>query len=98
MSERVYQLFGRQALDDLFELLPVRSPMRASLTEAELTSEERAAELVVRGFASRPEVQRGNRNGIYVFVNKRPMRDRPILHPIHESYPHVLPPACFPPL
>ena len=96
MAERVYQLFGRQALDDLFELLPVRSPMRAAITEAELTSEERAAELVVRGFASRPEVQRSNRNGIYVFVNKRLVRDRLILHAIHEAYRNVLPPAVFP--
>jgi DNA mismatch repair protein MutL len=96
MAERVYQLFGRQALDELFELLPVRSPMRAAITEAELTSEERTAELVVRGFASRPEVQRGNRNGIYVFVNKRLVRDRLILHAIHEAYRNVLPPAVFP--
>ena len=96
MSERVYQLFGRQALDDLFELLPVSAPMRAAITEAELTSEERAAELVVRGFASRPEVQRGNRNGIYVFVNKRLVRDRLILHAIHEAYRNVLPPSVFP--
>jgi DNA mismatch repair protein MutL len=96
MAERVYQLFGRQALDDLFELLPVSSPMRAAITEAELTTEERAAELVVRGFASRPEVQRGNRNGIYVFVNKRLVRDRLILHAIHEAYRNVLPPAVFP--
>jgi DNA mismatch repair protein MutL len=96
MAERVYQLFGRQALDDLFELLPVRAPMRAAITEAELTSEERAAELVVRGFASRPEVQRGNRNGIYVFVNKRLVRDRLILHAIHEAYRNVLPPSVFP--
>jgi DNA mismatch repair protein MutL len=96
MAERVYQLFGRQALDDLFELLPVRAPMRAAITEAELTSEEHAAELVVRGFASRPEVQRGNRNGIYVFVNKRLVRDRLILHAIHEAYRNVLPPAVFP--
>ena len=96
MAERVYQLFGRQALDELFELLPVRSPMRAAITEAELTSEERAAELVVRGFASRPEVQRGNRNGIFVFVNKRLVRDRLILHAIHEAYRNVLPPAVFP--
>jgi DNA mismatch repair protein MutL len=96
MAERVYQLFGRQALDDLFELLPVSAPMRASITEAELTSEERAAEIVVRGFASRPEVQRGNRNGIYVFVNKRLVRDRLILHAIHEAYRNVLPPSVFP--
>jgi DNA mismatch repair protein MutL len=96
MAERIYQLFGRQALDELFELLPVRAPMRAAITEVELTSEERAAELVVSGFASRPEVQRGNRNGIYVFVNKRLVRDRLILHAIHEAYRNVLPPAVFP--
>jgi DNA mismatch repair protein MutL len=96
MAERVYQLFGRQALDELFELPPASSPMRAAITEADLTSEERAAELVVRGFASRPEVQRGNRNGIYVFVNKRLVRDRLILHAIHEAYRNVLPSAVFP--
>src|ERR1700674_2668092 len=71
MAERIYQLFRRQSLDDLFELLPVSAPMRAAITETELTSEERAAELVVRGFASRPEVQRSNRRGIYGFVKQR---------------------------
>ena len=96
MAERVYQLFGRQALEELFEILPVSSPMRASITETELTSEGRAAELVVRGFASRPEVQRSNRNGIYVFVNRRLVRDRLILHAIHEAYRNVLPPSVFP--
>jgi DNA mismatch repair protein MutL len=96
MAERVYQLFGRQALEELFEILPVSSPMRASITETELTTEERAAELVVRGFASRPDVQRSNRNGIYVFVNRRLVRDRLILHAIHEAYRNVLPPSVFP--
>jgi DNA mismatch repair protein MutL len=96
MAERVYQLFGRQALDELFEILPVRSPMRAAITETELGPEERAAEIVVRGFASRPDVQRSNRNGIYVFVNKRLVRDRLILHAIHEAYRNVLPPTVFP--
>ncbi len=96
MAERVYQLFGRQALEELFEILPVSSPMRAAITETELTTEERAAELVVRGFASRPDVQRSNRNGIYVFVNRRLVRDRLILHAIHEAYRNVLPPAVFP--
>jgi DNA mismatch repair protein MutL len=96
MADRVYQLFGRQALEELFEILPVSSPMRAAITETELTCEERAAELVVRGFASRPEVQRSNRNGIYVFVNRRLVRDRLILHAIHEAYRNVLPPTVFP--
>src|SRR5579864_5744542 len=96
MTERVYQLFGRQALDELFEILPVSSPVRAAITETDLTNEERAARLTVRGFASRPEIQRSNRNGIYVFVNRRLVRDRLILHAIHEAYRNVLPPSVFP--
>jgi DNA mismatch repair protein MutL len=96
MSERVYQLFGRQALEELFEMPPASSPMRSAITEPELEPEERTAELVVRGFASRPEVQRTNRNGIYVFVNRRLVRDRLILHAIHEAYRNILPPAVFP--
>ena len=96
MADRIYQLFGRQALEELFEILPVSSPMRGAITETDLTSEERAAELVIRGFASRPVVQRSNRNGIYVFVNRRLVRDRLILHAIHEAYRNVLPPSVFP--
>jgi DNA mismatch repair protein MutL len=96
MSERVYQLFGRQALEELLEMPPLSSPMRGAITEPDLTIEERAAEITVRGFASRPEVQRSNRNGIYVFVNKRLVRDRLILHAIHEAYRNILPPAVFP--
>src|ERR1700675_4681201 len=96
MAERVYQLFGRQALEELFEILPVSSPIRGAITEPELAPEERAAELIVRGFASRPDVQRSNRNGIYVFVNRRLVRDRLILHAIHEGYRNILPPSVFP--
>src|SRR5258708_4711496 len=98
MAERIYQLFGRQALDELFELLPVSSPMRAAITEAELTIEERPADLIVARFSSRPAVHPGNLNGIYVFVNRRLVRDRLILHAIHEAYRNVLPPAVFPAL
>src|ERR1700676_4547942 len=96
MADRIYQLFGRQALEELFEILPVSSPMRGAITEPELTSEAHADELVVRAFASRREVQRSNRNGIYVFVNRRLVRDRLILHAIHEAYRNVLPPSVFP--
>src|SRR5260370_23505790 len=37
-----------------------------------------------------------NRNGIYIFVNRRLVRDRLILHAIHEAYRNILPPAVFP--
>jgi len=96
LAERVYQLFGRQALEELLEIPPASSPVRAAITEPELEPEERAAELSVRGFVSRPEVQRANRNGIFIFVNRRLVRDRLILHAIHEAYRNIMPPNVFP--
>jgi DNA mismatch repair protein MutL len=96
LAERVYQLFGRQALEEMIEIAPVSAPIRAAITEAELDTTERARELTVRGFVSRPEVQRANRNGIYIFVNRRLVRDRLLLHAIHEAYRNILPPDVFP--
>jgi DNA mismatch repair protein MutL len=96
LSERVYQIFGRQALEELLEIPPSESPMRAAITEPELEPDEQAAQMRVRGFASRPEVQRSNRNGIYIFVNRRLVRDRLILHAISEAYRNIMPPNAFP--
>jgi DNA mismatch repair protein MutL len=96
LADRVYQLFGRQALEELVEIPAVSAPFRAAITEPELEQEEEKASLTVRGFTSRPEVQRLNRNGIYIFVNRRLVRDRLILHAIHEAYRNILPPAVFP--
>jgi DNA mismatch repair protein MutL len=96
LADRVYQLFGRQALDELVEIPPVSAPFRAAITEPELEPGEEKASLTVRGFTSRPEVQRLNRNGIYIFVNRRLVRDRLILHAIHEAYRNILPPTVFP--
>jgi DNA mismatch repair protein MutL len=96
LAERVYQLFGRAALDELLEIPPTSGPVRAAITEAQLEESERASMLTVSGFASRPQVQRPNRNGIYVFVNRRLVRDRVLLHAIHEAYRNILPPPAFP--
>src|SRR5215469_6817198 len=96
LTDRVYQLFGRQALDELVEIPPVSAPFRAAITEPQLDPEEQKASLTVTGFSSRPEVQRLNRNGIYIFVNRRLVRDRLILHAIHEAYRNILPPTVFP--
>src|SRR6202049_1189402 len=95
LAERVYQLFGRQALDELAEIPATASAFRSAITEPALEPEEEKSTLTVSGFTSRPEVQRANRNGIYVFVNRRLVRDRLILHAIHEAYRNVLPPAVF---
>jgi DNA mismatch repair protein MutL len=96
LSERVYQIFGRQALDELTEITPTEGPVRSAITEPALEAEERAATLRVSGFTSRPEVQRTNRNGIYIFVNRRLVRDRLLLHAIGEAYRNIMPPGVFP--
>jgi DNA mismatch repair protein MutL len=96
MADRLYQLFGRQALDELVEIPGASAPFRAAITEPEMEAGEEAATLTVRGFTSRPAVQRPNRNGIYVFVNRRLVRDRLILHAIHEAYRNILPANLYP--
>src|SRR5579864_7071412 len=96
LADRVYQLFGRQALDELVEIPSVSAAFRAAITEPEMEAGEEAATLTVSGFTSRPDIQRPNRNGIYVFVNRRLVRDRLILHAIHEAYRNILPPTVFP--
>jgi DNA mismatch repair protein MutL len=96
LSERVYQIFGRQALEELVEIPPNEAPMRSAITEPAIESDEQAATLRVTGFTSRPEVQRTNRNGIYIFVNRRLVRDRLLLHAIGEAYRNIVPPGVFP--
>jgi DNA mismatch repair protein MutL len=96
LADRVYQLFGRQALEELVEIAGVSAAFRSAINEPEMEAGEESAALTVSGFTSRPEVQRPNRNGIYVFVNRRLVRDRLILHAIHEAYRNILPPTVFP--
>jgi DNA mismatch repair protein MutL len=96
LADRVYQLFGRQALEELVELQPSSAAFRSAITEPELEPGEEKATLTITGFTSRPDVQRPNRNGIYIFVNRRLVRDRLILHAIHEAYRNILPSNVFP--
>ena len=96
MADRVYQLFGRQALDELVEIPAASAAFRAAITEPAVDPEEEKTTLTVSGFTSRPEIQRPNRNGIYIFVNRRLVRDRLILHAIHEAYRNIHPGAVFP--
>jgi DNA mismatch repair protein MutL len=96
LADRVYQLFGRQALDELVEIPTFSSPFRAAITEPPLDSEKEKATLTITGFTSRPEIQRTNSSGIYIFVNKRLVRDKLILHAIHEAYRNIHPQAISP--
>jgi DNA mismatch repair protein MutL len=96
LADRIYQLFGKQSLDELVEIPTASAAFRAAITEPELEPDEESARISVYGFTSRPEIQRPNRNGIYVFVNRRLVRDRLVLHAIHESYRNILPGNVFP--
>lgn len=96
LADRVYQIFGRQAVDELTEIPLTEGPVRSAVTEPQLEPDEQAAMLRVGGFVSRPEVQRSNRNGIYIFVNRRLVRDRLLLHAISEAYRNITPPGVFP--
>ena len=96
MAERVYQVFGRQAAMEMVEMAPEEAPIRAAITEAEREPGQEAARIRISGFVSRPEIQRANRNGIYIFVNRRLIRDRLVLHAINEAYRNIVPPGVFP--
>jgi DNA mismatch repair protein MutL len=97
--ERLYQVMGEQTLQQLLEIAPVeRRILTPSLPETG-EAEEPAGEapvVRVRGFVSRPDVQKLNRNNIYFFVNRRLVRDRLILHAISEAYRNILPANVFP--
>ncbi len=45
---------------------------------------------------SGPQVQKLNRNSVYLFVNGRLIRDKLLLHAISSAYHNLMPPACFP--
>ena len=101
-SERIYQVFGRDTLDQLLPLAAERPFDHAGLPEPPPWRRDRdyrpqdPGDLRVSGFVSRPALQKLNRNSIYVFVNQRLIRDRLILHAITEAYRNIIPPTSFP--
>src|SRR5436853_3005680 len=121
-EERVYQVFGKEVLDQLIPIAALQplervglpqpppwrreeqkgdagtlslstSPIREDLVQEE---ENSFGELRAHGFVSKPELQKLNRNSIYVFVNGRLIRDRVIQHALTEAYRNILPPTVFP--
>jgi DNA mismatch repair protein MutL len=77
------------------------APAREKSTTEEVSShQEQSApdfgEVRLHGFVSKPEIQKLNRNSIYIFVNGRLIRDRLIQHAIIEAYRNILPPTVFP--
>jgi DNA mismatch repair protein MutL len=81
-------------LDELVEL-GVRERAIAG-GAAEPGGEVRRRIFRLSGFISRPQIQKLNRNSIFLFVNRRLIRDRLLLHAISAAYHNLMPPACFP--
>src|SRR5271166_2024128 len=89
--ERVYQVFGSQTLDELIDLEMVERELQIPADEEGLNRV-----FALRGFVSGPQVQKTNRNSIYLFVNGRLIRDRVLMHALSSAYYNLMPPACFP--
>src|SRR5262249_38487579 len=106
-SERVYQVFGKETLDQLIPVaarqalehigLPQPPPWRR---KDEFEDEEAArkdpGEMRIHGFVSKPEIQKLNRNSIFIFVNGRLIRDRLVQHGLTEAYRNIIPPTVYP--
>ncbi len=122
--ERVYQVFGKETLDQLIPLAAVQALERVGLPQPppwrrdpdkpafiqHVEEQDDAArtgvssphepaphgELRLHGFVSKPEIQKLNRNSIFIFVNGRLIRDRLIQHALTEAYRNILPPTVHP--
>jgi len=101
-AERIYQIFGKETLSQLLPVAAETPLQRAGLPEPppwKRDPEEPARDpgsMRLSGFYSKPELQKLNRNSIYIFINKRIIRDRLLMHAITEAYRNVIPPTSYP--
>jgi DNA mismatch repair protein MutL len=101
-AERIYQIFGKETLGQLLPMAAELPLVRVGLPEPPPWKVDPDAPrplpgtLRLSGFYSKPELQKLNRNSIYIFVNKRLIRDRLMMHAITEAYRNVIPPTSFP--
>src|SRR5271165_1788673 len=105
-SQRIYQVFGRETLDQLLPLsamlplerigLPQPPPWRRPEPEEDRSAEPVKGDIKLHGFVSRPEIQKLNRNSIFIFVNGRLIRDRLVQHALTEAYRNMIPPTVYP--
>jgi len=101
-AERIYQIFGKDTLEQLLPVAAEAPLAHGGLPEPPPWKKDPdepvrdPGRLRMSGFYSKPELQKLNRNSIYIFVNKRLIRDRLLLHAITEAYRNVIPPTSFP--
>jgi DNA mismatch repair protein MutL len=101
-SDRIYQIFGRETLDQLVPLAAAMKLDRVGIPEpppwrrGEDYQPPVPGDIRLHGFISKPELQKLNRNSIFVFVNGRLIRDKLVQHALTEGYRNILPPTVFP--
>jgi DNA mismatch repair protein MutL len=101
-AERIYQVFGKETLDELIPLAAQIALERVGLPEPPPWRREpeyvaaTPGELRIHGFTSKPEIQKLNRNSIFIFVNGRLIRDKVVMHGILEAYRNIIPPTVYP--
>ncbi|HKZ51796.1 MAG TPA: DNA mismatch repair endonuclease MutL [Candidatus Acidoferrales bacterium] len=100
LPERVYQALGRSTMDELIDIGRLAAPLPAVRPDSWFgqgeAEPEPPGEISAQGFVSRPEVQKASANTIYIFINRRLVRDRILLNAIREAYRHVLPARAYP--
>jgi DNA mismatch repair protein MutL len=101
-GDRLFQIFGRETAALMLPIAAEIDFARAGLPEpppwkreADYAQREPGF-LRLSGFVSKPELQKLNRNSVYVFVNQRLVRDRVVLHALAEAYRNIIPPTSFP--
>src|ERR1700739_1513295 len=102
-GERLYQVFGKEVLDQLLPIAALQRLERIGLPQPprwrrmeEDDPPSEPGEVRIHGFVSKPEIQKLNRNSIYIFVNGRLIRDRLVQHAITEAYRNIMPPTVYP--
>lgn len=101
-ADRLFQIFGQETAALMLPTVAEIDFTRAGLPEPPPWKREPGYEppepgfLRLSGFASKPEMQKLNRNSVYVFVNHRLVRDRVVLHALAEAYRNIIPPTSFP--
>ncbi len=101
-GERLYQIFGAETAGLMLQTAAEMDFARAGLPEPPPWKRDEDYEapdpgyLRITGFVSKPELQRLNRNAMYVFVNHRLIRDKLVIHALTEAYRNVIPPTSFP--
>ncbi|MGA1983733.1 MAG: DNA mismatch repair endonuclease MutL [Acidobacteriaceae bacterium] len=101
-GDRLFQIFGRDTAALMLTTAAEIDFTRAGLPEPPPWKREAGYApadpgfLRISGFVSKPELQKLNRNSIYVFVNHRLVRDRVVLHALTDAYRNIIPPTSYP--